>query len=552
MAHLLPSPKMQFFDLNGDPLSGGKVNTYEAGTSTRKATYTTAAEAVANANPVVLDSRGEAAIFWSTGSYKIVLTDSDDAEIYTVDAITLSAAGTAGASFRAGTGVPSNSLGSNGDRYLRADTGQIYLKDAGTYSVESTISLPATTIVNTPSGNLAAVTVQAALNELQTELDTASAHVVDATDAHAGTAITNTPSGNLAATTVQAALNELQTELDSATAHISDATDAHAGTAITNTPSGNLVATTVQAALNELQTELDTATAHVSDATDAHAGTAITNTPSGNLAATTVQAALDELQTDVDTRISALTGDVTASGGGSQAATIANDAVTNAKLANAAAWTIKIRNAGTTGDMSDAALADITEEATPAALDFVLGFLATGEIRKFDVANISSGGGGGGGSLRFVEGANSPIKTFENEIEVYEYEPGMGQALYLAVRVPSTYLAGSPINLRILWTCAATSGDALINAVATLIRSEVDEITSTTNQRTTTNTAITLSATNDLEPQKIDLDITDAFGDINGTGVSAGDLIKVKIQESSSTVGSVIKLIPDASEVSFS
>jgi hypothetical protein len=162
------------------------------------------------------------------------------------------------------------------------------------------------------------------------------------------------------------------------------------------------------------------------------------------------------------------------------------------------------------------------------------------------------GGGGGGGSLRFIEGANAPVKTFENEIEVYEFEPAQSQALYLSIRVPSTYAAGSPINLRLLWTCAATSGDALINAVATLIRSETDEITSTTNQRTTTNAAVTLSAANDLEPQKAVLDIASSLGVINGVAVSAGDLIKVKVQESSSTVGSTIKLIADASEVTFS
>lgn len=43
----------------------------------------------------------------------------------------------------------------------------------------------------------------------QTELD---AHINDTTDAHAATAITNTPAGNIAATTVQAAINELDSE----------------------------------------------------------------------------------------------------------------------------------------------------------------------------------------------------------------------------------------------------------------------------------------------------------------------------------------------------
>lgn len=75
--------------------------------------------------------------------------------------------------------------------------------------------------------------------------------------------VTNVPSGNLAATEVQAALNELQSDVDSratATAltdHINDVTDAHDASAISSVPSGNLAATDVQAALNELQTDVN-------------------------------------------------------------------------------------------------------------------------------------------------------------------------------------------------------------------------------------------------------------------------------------------------------
>lgn len=94
-----------------------------------------------------------------------------------------------------------------------------------------------------------------------------------------------------------------------------------------------------------------------------------------------------------------LTGDVTGSGSGSFAATIASGAVSNAKMANAAAWTLKMRNAGSSGALADAALSDLTEEVAPAAGDFLLGFLSTGEIRKFDLDNLPGGGGGGIGSL---------------------------------------------------------------------------------------------------------------------------------------------------------
>lgn len=88
MAFYAFPPKMQFFDTNGDPLSGGKVYTYEVGTTTDKATYPTLADALAetsaNANPVILDSRGEAVICL-TGPTKFKIDDSADANIYTED-----------------------------------------------------------------------------------------------------------------------------------------------------------------------------------------------------------------------------------------------------------------------------------------------------------------------------------------------------------------------------------------------------------------------------------------------------------------------------------
>lgn len=178
----------------------------------------------------------------------------------------------------------------------------------------------AANVDNVPSGNLAATTVQAALDELQTDIDTRAtstaltAHLDDAADAHDASAISNVAAGNLTATNVQTALDELQTDIDTRatstalTAHIDDTSAAHAASAIANTPSGNLAATDVQAALDELQTDVDSRatssqiTDHINDSSDAHAGSAITNTPSGNLAATTVQGALNELQTDIDTR----------------------------------------------------------------------------------------------------------------------------------------------------------------------------------------------------------------------------------------------------------
>lgn len=88
MAELAPAPKAQFFDANGDPLVGGKVNTYAAGTTTPLDTYTDSTGIFANANPIILDARGEANIWYAPGAaYKVVLTDANDAVIWTVDNI---------------------------------------------------------------------------------------------------------------------------------------------------------------------------------------------------------------------------------------------------------------------------------------------------------------------------------------------------------------------------------------------------------------------------------------------------------------------------------
>jgi hypothetical protein len=67
-----------------------------------------------------------------------------------------------------------------------------------------------------------------------------------------------------------------------------------------------------------------------------------------------------------------LTGDVTGSGTGSFAATIANDAVTNAKLANMTASTIKARITASTGDPEDATLTQVLDLVGSAAQGDIL------------------------------------------------------------------------------------------------------------------------------------------------------------------------------------
>lgn len=87
MAILLEAPYSYFADENGAPLSGGLVYTYVAGTTTPKATYTDSTEITPASNPVVLDSAGRAAI-WYTGTYRIDVKTSAGVLIRTSDNVT--------------------------------------------------------------------------------------------------------------------------------------------------------------------------------------------------------------------------------------------------------------------------------------------------------------------------------------------------------------------------------------------------------------------------------------------------------------------------------
>ena len=87
IATLSPSPKMQFFTAAGVPLVGGKLFTYASGTTVPLATYTDSTGNTTNANPVILDSRGEANVWLGPSRYTWVLKDSLDNLIWTAAGI---------------------------------------------------------------------------------------------------------------------------------------------------------------------------------------------------------------------------------------------------------------------------------------------------------------------------------------------------------------------------------------------------------------------------------------------------------------------------------
>jgi len=165
------------------------------------------------------------------------------------------------------------------------------------------------------------------------------------------------------------------------------------------------------------------------------------------------------------------------------------------------------------------------------------------------------GGGGAGGSLKWVESTSvAPLLINEGNLEVYSFSSGDAgnQALFAAIKIPSSYVSGRPVVLKLPIYSDQSVGTFILQTVATLIRVGVDAYSSVINQRTSTNTAITATVGNQNIPQAVAFDLTSTLGQINGVNVSPGDYIIVKLIRGSDTVTTDVRSINFASEVTLS
>lgn len=89
MAIIIAEGKQSYTNDAGVPLAGGRLYTYDAGTTTPRLTWSDSAQTAPHTNPIILDARGEATVFWS-GAYKVELRTATDVPIWTVDNITAS------------------------------------------------------------------------------------------------------------------------------------------------------------------------------------------------------------------------------------------------------------------------------------------------------------------------------------------------------------------------------------------------------------------------------------------------------------------------------
>ncbi len=132
---LAPTGKQYFWNtVTGEPLAGGLVYTYLAGTSTPQTTYTDSAGLVPNSNPIVLNSAGYAVIYFGSGqSYKFVVTDAAGVTQWTQDNMSATpiVAPAVDITGTAGVTIAANQVAYLSDGSNSLTAGRWYLADSG-------------------------------------------------------------------------------------------------------------------------------------------------------------------------------------------------------------------------------------------------------------------------------------------------------------------------------------------------------------------------------------------------------------------------------------
>ena len=132
----------QFFTNSGVILSGGKLYTYAAGTTTPLASYTTSAGSTARTNPIVLDSAGRVPdggeIWLNSSLYKFVLKDSTDVLIATWDNVFGAGANTIPVIYNS-TGTGSQTTYALGGTPINENTTNVFV--SGVYQQKNTYSV---------------------------------------------------------------------------------------------------------------------------------------------------------------------------------------------------------------------------------------------------------------------------------------------------------------------------------------------------------------------------------------------------------------------------
>jgi hypothetical protein len=181
---IMPAPVFTGLDSNGDPVAGGLLYTYEAGTTTPATTYSDVALTVAHANPVVLDSAGRATVFLTPGnSYKFLLKTAAASTVWTADNISTvpTSASSLDVDGVAGTTITAGQVVYLSDGSGSTTAGRWYLADAdNTYSSSAALAI-GVALSNLTAGDTGSIRLGGLLAENLSGLSAGTLYYVSAT-----------------------------------------------------------------------------------------------------------------------------------------------------------------------------------------------------------------------------------------------------------------------------------------------------------------------------------------------------------------------------------
>jgi hypothetical protein len=168
--------------------------------------------------------------------------------------------------------------------------------------------------------------------------------------------------------------------------------------------------------------------------------------------------------------------------------------------------------------------------------------------------SFGSGGGGGGGGANWqpVDGL-SPVIQVEYGDRAFLFSQGEAQAVSLFLKVPSSYLPGSPLKLKLNHYSPSTTGYFKFQATSTLIRKDLDAVYSTTNQFLSTNGDVANSVAN--LNREVTYNLSGTTGLIGSVSPNPGDTILVQIQRvtpAGTDDLADVRMIPSSTETLFS
>ncbi len=141
------------------------------------------------------------------------------------------------------------------------------------------------------------------------------------------------------------------------------------------------------------------------------------------------------------------------------------------------------------------------------------------------------GGSGGSGSFMPIMGDIAPIEDLIDGLDLLGFAHNSEQSIFFNFKLPEGYVAGSKLVLAggSFYCETAISGDVLFKAETALLKKGSHVFGTFSDIHDSINSEVTVSSTLGEQTLIGNIDLTDNSGQINGTDVEEGDVLRIRV-----------------------